>query len=841
MANPSTSPASAEPAPPAGAPPVAPTFRDWFHRFEDMFFPPLTGPTTNRRGVLSAQLAEWPAVLVALAIGLVVAGLLERTMLSMPIPPGGDPGQWTSTAFAYAGLPFPSWIVPGQYPPLLFPLLGLLVRIGGGPIGGARLYVGVVTVLIGLSMYFFARGVTRRRSTALLAVAVLLLNPTFLQMFFWGFYPNLLGFVFLNLTLAFLVRYIRSRRPLHGIMFWTCAAATILTHSLVGVVLAGAAGIAIFLALTIKAIPRESYRTKAGWVGFGVFATTVGGFYISTSLLKIPHPQYLHSGAFAYVRNGISAIFNLMLQPFVHALKVAPSDSLALLWILAVGIGLYALGLRLFWKRRLTLGTIVAASLGLSPILLAAGGWELSVVTDYGRFSYFLVAPLALAIALTVDRIMTEINLRATRPSAKSPIAPLRPPRWRPGGGRVDAPAATAVLTLVAITVIVVADVVSVRSLPKDEAETTKVGHDQTFLNALQIIQSSGIPGSLLTVPGVAKWSRALLVRDAYFPNLAARYTFDPTHLVDEETAYFVLTSRFVATNDVVAATALGTNLSSGNATFEYQAAYYGTFTPVAAIPVGNISVTVVHGGTISSGGVTTGGTLRLAPEGAASYSLAYGGTGFVLTVTAVALSTSPEVTYTLTTVADPGYQILAVQGNLTGPSAGAARFVRGSGGGAFDLTPGKFGATLATSATISPGSALGKITQFNHPGVPAHAAYAVGSVNGSGHAQFTLTFTFTTPGASNLVTGLPPLITADTAWANWSVRFVLYSSSPTEEGSFANLLPNEIGYLEAEYGARILGTSGLWNVILLPAPGDLPVGPRPAELPSPLASGGET
>ena len=41
----------------------------------------------------------------------------------------------------------------------------------------------------------------------------------------------LLGLVFLNLTLAFFVRYIRSRRPMHAVLFWTCGAAAILTHA----------------------------------------------------------------------------------------------------------------------------------------------------------------------------------------------------------------------------------------------------------------------------------------------------------------------------------------------------------------------------------------------------------------------------------------------------------------------------------------------------------------------------------------------------------------------------------------------------------------------------------
>jgi hypothetical protein len=35
---------------------------------EDWAFPPLLGPSKNRRGVLSTTLAEWPAVTIALQV-----------------------------------------------------------------------------------------------------------------------------------------------------------------------------------------------------------------------------------------------------------------------------------------------------------------------------------------------------------------------------------------------------------------------------------------------------------------------------------------------------------------------------------------------------------------------------------------------------------------------------------------------------------------------------------------------------------------------------------------------------------------------------------------------------
>ena len=213
---PMATPPPVPPSPPAPRPaePFS-ALRSWTRRLEDRLFPPASGPTSEPSGLLSSDLREWPGIAPRSPIGLVAAGLLERAMAAFPIPAGGDPGQWTSTSYAYVGLPYPTcdrpWAVPtAPVPPARRPR-----PPRGGADRGAKAYVAVVAVLIGLSTYFLARSLTRRRSTALIAEAIVLLNPTFLQMFFWGFYPNLLGLVFLNLTLAFFVR-VHSVPPSHA-------------------------------------------------------------------------------------------------------------------------------------------------------------------------------------------------------------------------------------------------------------------------------------------------------------------------------------------------------------------------------------------------------------------------------------------------------------------------------------------------------------------------------------------------------------------------------------------------------------------------------------------------
>jgi hypothetical protein len=762
---------------------------------------------------------------MALLIGVAVAALLEYAMMGRPVPAGGDPGQWLSTSYAYVGLPYPSWIIPGQYPPMLFPLLGALVLIAGGPIPGALSYVAVAAILNGVSLYFLARSLTRRRSTALIAEAIILANPTLLSMFFWGFYPNLLGFVFLNLCLGFLIRFIRSRRPFHLYMFWVMGAAAILTHSLVGLILVAVAGLLVLLAVSVRALPREFYRSRAAVLGFLSFLGSVGGFYATTALLHVPHPNYLQSGAFSHVRNGTAAIFNLVIRPFVPGVKVSAGSAVTLLWVLSALLLLYACGLWLFQRKRMTLGTLTTIALALGPLLLAGIGWEAAVVTDYSRFSYFLVAPLGLGIALTLDRFLTSIGYQSTVPATTGSSAPTPQRRWTLDGNRAALPTGTVVLVWFVLVVVGVATFVSDASLPKYEKETTALGHDRAFLGALHLIEASKIRGTVLTVPGVAKWTRAILVRDAYFPNVEARYTFDPTHLVDEEETYFALTSRYVATDGEVAVSSLGTNLSSGSQSFEFQPAYYGSFTPALSLPLSNLSVAVGRAGTVTTERVTTGGVVDLAPVGPSSFSMTYVETGFTLNVTAFVIQGSPEATLQLVATAAPGYQVQGIAGNLTAKGPLAA----GTSDGSFVATPGRYGTALATTVNVTPAYALKLVTTGNHPARPNLAEFRLATPVGSKGRQIEVAFRFTTPGAADLVPGLPPLLTTDQVWGNWTVRFVLYTAGTGGEGYLANLLPNEVSYLEDEYGAKVYGRSGGWVVLLLPPASQLPTGPRPA------------
>ncbi|HXQ48862.1 MAG TPA: hypothetical protein VN842_03685, partial [Thermoplasmata archaeon] len=294
------------------------------------------------------------------------------------------------------------------------------------------------------------------------------------------------------------------------------------------------------------------------------------------------------------------------------------------------------------------------------------------------------------------------------------------------------------------------------------------------------------------------------------------------------EEAYFALTSRYVADNGQVAATALGTNLTDGNDTFEYQPSYFGSFTPVLSLPLTSLSFGVVHGGITTSKGIDVGGVVRLHPVGPMSFSLTYIEPGFNVTVTVVIAPNAPLASFRITATADPGYGLRSLSGNLSGKGDVQLGNVPGS----FEVTPGRYGQALATYVLVRPSSALTGLDTGQHAGKAPRAGFHVTNPAGDLDQPLGVNFSFATVGASSLVPGLPSLITTDTTFANWSIRFVLYSSA-NAAGLIGNLLPHEISYLQSEYGAKVLGRVGHWTVVMLPPPSQLPTAPWPTPTPS--------
>jgi hypothetical protein len=840
-------------------------------RFENYVFPARAPDRPNPSGRLAGWPSEPYALIMALALAGVFAVLLENSTTAFPVPPGGDPGEWITTSYAFVGLPYPSWIIPGQYPPLLFPLLGLLVRIGGGAINGGRLYLGLVAILVGGSTYFLARSLVRSPVLAILAEGLILFNPSFMQLFYFGAYPNLLGLVFLNLAVAFAVRLLRSERSLHAFLFWVFFAATILTHSLVGVVLIATVLFMGAFLLWFRRVPRALYRSPGGLAGIGVFAAGVGGFYLATRFLGIPHPNYLQSSGFAYVKNGLGQIFYLLLNPYFPGVRPSVSIALPLLALATGVIVLFMVGLRLFQPQRLTLSLLTVLSMVVAVTALCVVGWELSIVTDYVRLGYFLVTPAVFLLMLVADWIIIQFRVRGLREAvrgdrpaltADAPTGPDRaqlpegtgaalsrvPPssasvmsvapvgdsiysgrsssgRRKKSRGSPGLAGSVAVCALLAALLLFVADTYAIPAFSRDEVNNTQTGHDQAFLAAIRAIQHTGISGTVLTVPGAAKWTRALLAENAYAPILPERYTFDPSHIYVEELAYFAATDRFAVTNGNVAESVLGFNASFANQSPMYQAADFGVFSPILTMPATNMSVTVLvaHKGYTTTNltmSPTIYAPLAGSPE---SMALVYRGPGFVLNLT---LGTVPGSTHgfaSVQAVATAGSSLAYLNATLLNPPNGTTHFGVSPVHNELVAVPAQNGGQLTTFANVTPASAIptrGGLVRYNHLGVPAQAFISVAaSVPKQGSPTLNFSVAYSTPGSSNFLYTLPPLISTVQLWGSWNVRFVLYANASTPLQARANFLYDEVPYIEGEFGARVYAESGPWTVLLIPPP----------------------
>ncbi|MCI4356023.1 MAG: hypothetical protein L3K18_02610 [Thermoplasmata archaeon] len=826
-------------APPAAAPPAVPVRvaaraparrRGRLHRIEGALFPVRGSEHQNPQGVPEPGKPELLAYLVSLAIGAIGAIAILIAMAPYALPSGGDPGEWITSSYPYVGLPYPTWIVPGQYPPLLFPLLGSLVRLLG-PVQAGRGFVVLMAILLGLSSYFLARSVVRSRSVALAAEGFVVLSPTLIQMFFWGGYPNLLGLVFFNLSLGFFLRFVRSAQPTHAFLFWVATAATVLTHSLVATILGGTLLVVFVFVVWQRWLPRTFYRSRAALAGLGVFVASVGGFYLLTRLAGVPHPQYLQTSAFAYVKSGIVGIYSVIVNPYVPGFRPSVVEAEIASFVIAGLILFVLVGLRLLAPARLTLGLLLVLAMFGTVIGGAIVGWELSVVTDYLRFGYFLVVPLGLGLALIVDELVhasprwfanSRRELRHTSRAAvgAAPSVEKLPPLHPPSGPGRWTTFGIAAFAIFIVALVLSAGLVTYPSLATQEQLYSASFHDTSFLSALHDIRDSGVAGNVFTVGGAAKWTRAILDRNAYTPFIATRYTFDPTHLDYEELAYFAMVAHDTVTNSLVAATIAGANATFDNVTPDYQASYFGVFTPVATILPQIFNVSVSNRTTTLIESVTGNPHILPPTDGRPDMTLVYPETGFNLSI-GISLATGlPTAQYTIQVIAAPGWIVQSLRGNVTGPSVGigATTFRLGATAGDDLLNPAGLSGGLLTYLNATPANVFDTHPQLsNHQALVSRQGFLVyGGPRGT--SVLNLTLTFTTPGAQNLVNNLPPFVDTPDVWQNWSIRFVLLTNQSQFLSNHPSAIFWDVPYLEGEFGAKVLSVEGSWTVLLLPA-----------------------
>lgn len=774
-------------------------------RWLDRLAPAVAPQNLRRDGYLCDGGPERLAWAIALALTVGAAIAFEWIAARTPIPPGGDEGTWLVLSYPYVGIAAPSSVHLFSYPPLSLPFLGLAVALAGGPLNGARLFVGVVLVGLGLSAYALGRSMFRWRAVALLFEAALLLQPDFQQLQYFGAYPNLFGFVFLFLAVAFGLRFLRSRRSWHLGLFWGTATAAVLSHALVAVILVAMIGIAGIGLLAQRRFPRELITTWTGRIGGAAFAGLGLLYYAGGWVAGTPRPDYLYTTILTPSQSAtqLGAVFHAFyLEPLsilVHAgaFSFTYQSALALLWAL---IAVLVVGFALVRWRRPDWASdrvLVLVSWFLAVFAVALLTWYLALTADYRRFTYFLYPANLLLIALVGDIALTTAARRAEPEGPSAAGAP-------PARGRLRRPSAvSAILAAAAVVLIVGGTVYTVPAAIGYDNENSHVAHGDDFLAAMRAITSSGIPGAIFSgTPVVDRWPTALTGHALYEVRPPMGYTYTANNLETDELAALSDEFRDTVTNGQVLLALPGAAPADLNATPLYGIYQDGLVRSIFVVPPSTIAADVANLGWEAvepAAGVGVSWTNSSAPGAVPSLILNLSGTGFSVRVT---LTAPPSgATARLQFVAAPSgpNAILALRVNLTAAGDGTGG-ARAGGPSGFVWAATANGGALPTYGNLSGG---GSLTVVGGSEVSISASAGAGAQNAS------VALALTTPGTSNPVGDEPSAIDSNALWLQWSVRFVLLWNGSAGSGNV------EATYLEQEYGASLFSVDGPWTVLL--------------------------
>lgn len=780
--------------------------------------------------------------LLALAITFGVAAWVYWIQLEFVIPPGGDPGNWISISYAYIGGQYPGQVNPYGYPPLLFPLLGGLVLLTGGPLAAGHLAIPVLISLLGLTLYALCRTMLRSVIVSVAFLAILLLDPSFMALFFWGAEPNLLAFSFANLAFIGLLWTARGRL-VGPLVFWVFAAATVLSHSLVGLALAATVGVLLILALFLplrrssgvpsaRPGPKEDdpgrilgslFFSSRGLLGFLVFVATVGGWYVLTFALQIPHPGYFNPGTAGSIAASYGNLFRNVL-PGLHLPAVSVYDLLVLSEIILLTGYAFAVRLRANWVSTSVL-LVVCSWMGVAG--LAIIGWLLKVSTDYHRFGFLLVIPSGLGLAYLTDRLWLTPGRRRTPAPAPAPAEVETPAsleeralRFRLRPSRVGRSLGTSVLLTFVCALLLLT--VTAPSFDRFEKEFGGTGHSQSFLDALNAVDGSGLPGSVLTVKGDLKWTWAVTHRTAYAPRPGDAFLFYPAQVRDSALAYYALTSHYAVTNGYVSASLRSVNPAFSTGMPDYAVYQAGGLAQTLRVDPAQTVVTLRNS---STGALYTEG-LALPPSFVAPAvpgapgELVYAEPGFTLTESMTApvgeptlflnvtvVPTGADVPVYLTEVlASPPYLAATVQPNVV-----AGSFIW--------LTSNIRYRGLVTYGSVSPVGSLAGLSDY-YP--PEGGAAVVLNFTPASPTSLDLvgSLELSTPAASSAIPELPWEVVTPQVWSTLGVRFIIFPNQPEFTLYAGAVIADESAYLTEEFGCSVYYENPDWVVLLVPGGG---------------------
>ena len=781
-------------------------------------FPIDTREPRTRSGYASDSRREPFYRLVALGIALGFASLWLWIVRVEPVPPGGDPSTWILTSYPFVGLPTTAGVQPLAYPPLAFPFVGLAVVLGHGPLLGGRIYMAASIVVLGLACFMLNRSLLERPSLALLGEGLLLGEPDFQQLYYFGGYPNIFALIFLVLALAFLLRFLRSRRPAHLFWFWVATTACLLSHSLTGVVLVA---ILAFLAAGLfiaGRLPRTLVLSRAGLAGVAVFVIGVGGYYLGTYFASVDHPTYFDASP----TTTKPQLLPTVLRPFYLTTPVrwvtgAPaflSSDQALAIVVGATFGiLAAIGLTWRWRPDwLTTPWLALAGWFLALFVATLGAYVLSIPIDYRRLPYFLYGPAILAALFPLDWAISEwltrdwtawLARRAARHRRPPPTMPLR---WRT---RVDP-----TLTLGALAVLgAVAALSTTPSGVGYESYYTLYAHDDQFLTAVNAIADSGIAGNLLaTTAYVAHWPSTITdTRTTYVPALSNGNAYATAHVADGETTSITLAGRYTVTNTLVGATVPGVAAGDFNSSPIVGAFAGNIYQPLFQMPSASMTVNLSDGAQYFVAPPGGGAPPIHATDGGFGYSFVFPVPGAVVLENVTAIPSTDEVSISLDAQANGSAPLVeSLQARFTSVPLVAGNLTAGVGLGTFVWSADTRNGNFSTYGSVAPATALGRLIGFNStPGAAPAVLLRMNASVAGGSPVLGVAITLATPAAYNEIPAIGPWLDSAQVWDGWSVRFLLdYSQVAT--------LRISTSYLQSEYHAALYVSSGPWSVYLL-------------------------
>ena len=448
-----------------------------------------------------------------LDVTIVAMALLVAFVVGRPAIGSGDYGQWLMVSRYYSDLSVPDYRELSAVPPLLPLLVSFLSQFISDPVMLMSVTKILLAVGLFLATYWAGSGIFSDKATGLLGATVTFFAmDRMIEIFAFGGLPQALSLTFVAIAMGAIGRASRSNtRSMH---YWIIGAAAIwcaaMSHAGTGTlaVLAGSATMGLIVLSKTNLTRREQYFRLAP---LGVCLLLLAPFWL---LVIIPQNQeYLVNTASLSYRG--SWAFWWRLSSYDWNLVVAGAGGAVML--VATARELVTRGHPGPFTILLAWGCAVWAFFGLS-VLTAVG-------TDYPRFLYPLLQPLALAVGAAIVAGARYASRWVIFEESKA---------WSP---------------LAAVAVLLVLIAPGTAASFGREAQFHQFAALSEKVSAIRALDGTlGADASIVTTPRMGKWFEGITGRPALFamPN---RYAFRSVEFERSIAADALLRSTFSASD----------------------------------------------------------------------------------------------------------------------------------------------------------------------------------------------------------------------------------------------------------------------------------------------------